>query len=455
MTRLLHNRGIAVASNQALGMAGGDFVALLDHDDVLAPEALFWVARLLNQHPDLDFIYSDEDKMDAEGRRVEVFFKPGWSPDLLTSVNYVGHLAVYRRSLLEALGGFRPGFDGSQDHDLALRVAETTDRIAHIPRPLYSWRKVKGSAAASPEAKPHAYDAAERALRSALQRRGVQGSVRYERQRGTYRVRRSIVGRPTVTIIVPTRDRVDLLRRCIDSIRTCTYRQFELLVVDNGSAEAETLDYLASFGGRVLHDAGDFNFSRLVNLGAREARSDFILFLNNDTEVISKDWLEAMVEHGQRPEVAAVGARLLYPDGRSQHEGVIIGLAGGPAENVDHEGYFSLGEAVRNFSAVTAACMLTRRTTFWELGGFDEQLPVAFNDVDFCLRAREKGYLIVYTPYALLTHHESASRGRVSPPEDEARFMQRWGGLDAYGDPYYNPNLDLLRPFRIRVDPPL
>ncbi|TMB98842.1 MAG: glycosyltransferase [Chloroflexi bacterium] len=449
---LERNEGIVGASNAALALATGDFVGLLDHDDELKPDALYEVVKLLNENPDLDYIYTDEDKKDGEGRLVEPFFKPDWSPDLLMSVNYVTHFSVFRRALVETAGGFRPGFDGSQDYDLVLRVTESTDRIAHIARPLYTWRKARGSAAAEVQAKAYAITAAKAALEDALKRRGQEGEVSEAPVPGRHRVRYRTKD-TKVAIIIPTRDRVDMLSRSIASIREkSTYPNFDVIVVDNDSRDPETLRYLDEFGGRVVRYPHEFNFAAIVNIGAREsADAGALLFLNNDTEVIAPGWIEAMLEHAQRPEVAAVGARLLYPDGRPQHEGVIVGLAGGSAGNVDHGGYFALGETTHNCSAVTAACMMTRPDVFHEIGGFEERLRVAFNDVDFCLRARAKGYSIVYTPYALLYHYESASRGRLHPMEDEQFFRKRWGNPGKYRDPYYNPNLDLLHPFTIKL----
>lgn len=446
------NRGISAASDAALATATGEFIGLLDHDDELKPEALLEVVKLLNERPDLDFIYSDEDKRDLDGRLVEPFFKPDWSPDLLMSVNYVTHFSVFRKEIAETLGAFRNGYDGSQDYDLVLRVTERTDRIAHIAEPLYTWRKAPGSAAASVEAKDYAYRAAKRALQDSLSRRGVEGEVLDGAFKGWYRVKYRIQGHPRVTIIVPTKDRVEMLRRCIKSIeRKTTYDNYDILVIDNNSEKPETLEYLDRLRWPVIRHQRLFNFAEIVNLGARQADSEFLLFLNNDIEVITPEWIEAMLEHGQRPEVAAVGARLLYPDGRVQHEGIIIGLGGGSAGNVDHGGYFALGQSIRNCSAVTAACMLTRPSVFWELDGFDERLRVAFNDVDYCLRARQKGYLIVYTPFAALYHYESASRGSLHPEEDEKFFRTRWGKPGEYRDPYYNENLDLGHPFTIRL----
>jgi O-antigen biosynthesis protein len=445
------NHGIGGASNEALDMARGEFVGLLDHDDELKPDALFETVKLLNEQRNIDYVYSDEDKRESDGRLVQPFFKPDWSPDLLLSMNYVSHFSVFRTSVVKSVGGFRAGFDGSQDYDLQLRVTEATDRIAHIPKPLYTWRKTHGSAAASTEAKPYAYEAAKRALTEALERRGQDATVIGGPVTGSYRVKYRIDTDLKVAIIIPTRDRVDLLRRCLDSIMTkTTYGRYEPVIVDNDSSEPETLDYLSNFKGRVLSCPGEFNFSRMNNTAARHVDCDMLLFLNNDTEVISEEWLEAMIEHAQRASVGAVGTRLLYADGRVQHEGILVGC-NGLACNVDHRGYFALGNVVRNVSAVTAACMMTRSVLFEELGGFDESLPVAFNDVDYCLRAGKSGYLVVYTPYSVLYHYEGGTRGKVHPIQDEISFRARWADSEMCADPYYNRNLDPDRPYTLRL----
>ncbi len=317
---------------------------------------------------------------------------------------------------------------------------------------LYHWRKAAGSAAASAAAKPYAYEAARQAIEDAVRRHGREAKVDVYLP-GLYTVRYAVTDDPMVSIIIPTRDRWSLLHQCLRSIEEKTrYSRYEILVLDNDSIEAETRRGLDALGRkwRVLHCPGAFNFSALNNLGAREAKGEYLLFLNNDTEVIEPDWLSAMLEHAQRPEVGAVGARLHYPDGRIQHAGLVLGI-GGVADHAfkglpgDMFTYFALGNVVRNVSAVTAACMMVPRRAFEQLGGFDEALQVALNDVDFCLRLRQKGYLIVYTPHALLYHHESGTRGRLHPPSDEERVWKAWGEMIRKGDPYYNPNLTLSR----------
>ena len=445
------NRGIVGASNAALELARGEYIALFDHDDELKPDALYEVVARLNERSGIDYIYSDEDKRDETGALVEPYFKPDWSPDLLMSQNYLNHLSVIRRALLEEVGPFRAGYDGSQDYDLFLRVTEAAREIVHIPRPLYTWRKVAGSAAASEEAKPYAYVAAKKALEAALERRGLSGEVLDGATAGHYRVRYDIAGGPKVSIVIPTKDRVDLLRRAIDSARARTaYRNLEFVIVDNGSSDRDTLIYLSEVDAQVISYPHEFNFSRMVNLGAEAAGGEYILLLNNDTEAVADGWLEAMLEHAQRGPVGPVGARLLYGNGDAQHEGILTTVRPRLPSNLRNAGYFGLSDDIRNVSAVTAACLMVRAAIYEELGAFDEELAVAYNDVDFCLRARESGYLCVYTPYATVYHHEGASRGRVHPAKDERRFRAKWGHLTE--DPYYNPNLDLRYPYNLRLE---
>jgi GT2 family glycosyltransferase len=449
---LARNQGIAGASAHGLALATGEFVALLDHDDELPPDALFEQAKRLNEEPDLDLIYTDEDKLETDGRRIEPFFKPDWSPDLLLSMNYITHLSCFRRSLLGEVGGFRRGFDGSQDYDLLLRFTERTQRIAHIPKVLYHWRKIPGSAAASFAAKPHAYVAARQALEDALKRRGVEGEVEILRP-GTYTVRYRVRGAPLVSIIIPTRDRWSLLQPCLRSIEEkTTYAPYEILILDNDSTEPETVRGLNAVAGRcrVYPFPGAFNFSAINNFGAAQARGDYFVFLNNDTQVVEPGWLEAMLEHAQRHDVGAVGARLHYPDGRIQHAGLVLGI-GGIADHAfrglpaEAFSYFGLATVARNVSGVTAACMMVSRRAFEEVGGFDERLQVALNDVDLCLRLRQRGYVIVYAPRAHLYHYESGTRGRLHPPRDEELVWKVWGDVIRAGDPYYNVNLTLSR----------
>jgi GT2 family glycosyltransferase/ubiquinone/menaquinone biosynthesis C-methylase UbiE len=456
------NRGIALATNAAAELADGEFVALLDHDDLLTPDALLEMALRLQANPDADLLYSDEDKITLDGRRVMPFFKPDFSPELFLTNNYLCHFTVIRRSVFQDVGGFREGFDGSQDYELFLRVSEKARRIEHVPRVLYHWRMSPGSAAADASAKGGQWrETSRRALEDAIERRGLDAKVENGIAPGTYRVRHATDDAARVTIIIPTRDKVDLLRRCVDSILAHTqHPTYEILVISNGSEESRTYEYLDEQQQRgvlrYLRFDEPFNFSRLNNHAARHCDSPYLLFMNNDVEIEVDGWLRAMLEHAQNEQVGAVGAKLLYPDRRVQHAGVVLGVMGvaghchrGLAE--DSHGYFGQVDVVRNYSAVTAACLLTRREVFEDVKGFSEELEVAFNDVDFCLKCREAGYRVVYTPYARLVHHESASRGRDDLSADKTRFhweiarvLNRWGG-QLYQDPYYNPNLTLWR----------
>jgi len=453
------NAGIAMASNKALSAASGEFVAFLDHDDELAPNALFEVVRLLNTQPDLDLIYSDEDKLDDDNRRCDPSFKPGWCPDLLLSMNYICHLTVIRKSMIDQVGGFRPGFDGSQDYDLLLRLTEQTTRIGHLPEILYHWRKIPGSAAASIAAKPDASAAACRGLTEALHRRNIEGTVEMI-SHGRYRVRYALVSHPLISIVIPTKDKTDLLARCLASIESMsTYRKYEVLIVDNGSEEESSKRYFREIAGRhkVLSYPHPFNWAAINNFASRHASGTALLFLNNDVEVIEPSWLEAMLEHAQRKDVGVVGAKLLFPSGQIQHAGAVLGIGGicGHAFKSlpgKSPGYLDFAKVVRNYSAVTGACMMTRTEVFHETGGFDENLRVAFSDIDFCLRVRDKGFQVVFTPYACLHHYESATRGAWHPEEDTRTMRNRWGSLIAAGDPFYNPNLTLTHEdFRLRL----
>jgi len=455
--RLAKNLGIAGATNSALELASGEFVIFLDHDDELAPHALSAIAQALRENPDLDFIYSDHDLIDVDGSRQQVSYKPDWSPELLLSYMYVGHIKVVRRTLARSIGGLREGFDGAADYDFMLRLSEKTDRIEHIPDVLCHWRAAENSMARRSDTKSHAFESGRRALAEALDRRDIRASAEWptwaQRARvGVYRVRFTSETMEKVSILIPTRDRLDLLRACIASIEERTdYDDWEILILDNDSREAETLAYFEQTPHRVIRVHGEFNFSRIVNLGVEASHGEFVLLLNNDTIVVSSDWLTEMVGSCRIPGVGAVGAKLLYADGRIQHAGVIMGVHGLTAHAFEglkdrfsgfEEGFFA--HVPRNVSAVTAACLLTRRTTFQELGGFDEQaLAVAWNDTDFCLRLRSSGLRVVVNPLAELIHLGSASRGDAKNDREVAVMFDRWTA-EIERDPYYNPNLSRL-----------
>ncbi len=464
---LRQNEGIAGNSAAALALASGDFVTFLDHDDTLAPFALFEVARAVNADPEADVLYSDEDTTDAKGLRLEPHFKPDWSPDALTSHNYVCHLAVYRRELVKRVGGLRPGFDGAQDYDLILRAAEQARKVVHIPKVLYHWRIHTGSSAQNFRSKLYAVEAGRKALLEHLDRRGVAGAVTNGPLPGVYRTTYALPRRPLVSILIPTRDQSAILARCLDSLARSTYDHYEVLLVENNSREPATFAYYERLADRsdvrLLRWDRPFNYAAVNNHAASQARGEVLLFLNNDVEVIAADWMERMLEHALRPEVGCVGAKLYYPNDRVQHAGVVLGV-GAVAGHVHigaaraATGYFHRLVAVHNLSAVTGACLMMRKEVFDEVGGLDEDFVLAFNDTDLCMSVRQKGYRVVWTPWAELYHHESATRGYEDTPEKKARFhneasrfLLKWGDRLREGDPYYNPNLSTEAPFTLRA----
>ncbi|SOD54388.1 Glycosyltransferase, GT2 family [Pseudoxanthomonas wuyuanensis] len=460
IVRREENGHISAASNSALALANGEYVALLDHDDELRPHALLEIAEAINQQPTLEVIYSDEDKIDEKGRRFQPYFKPDWNPQLLLSQNYLCHLTVIRTERVRCVGGFRAGFEGSQDHDLFLRCCGglSEERIRHIPKVLYHWRAIEGSTALERDAKDYASLAGARAVREHVS--SIEGVRVEELPHGHYRVRWPLPSPvPKVSIIIPTRDKVDLLRKCIESLFERTkYADFECIVVNNQSSEPLALRYLHDIAGRaairVLDYDAPFNYSKINNLAAEHAQGSVLCLMNNDIEIITEDWLEEMVSHAVRPDTGAVGAMLYYPDGTIQHAGVILGV-GGVANHAyldrpaGYPGHGARALVTQNLSAVTGACMVVRRSVYFKVGGLEERLSVAFNDIDFCLRLLEAGYRNVWTPHAQLIHHESATRGSDDSKEKRQRFVAevdfmhaRWDGL-LQSDPAYNPNLAL------------
>lgn len=458
------NGHISAASNSALSLATGEYVALLDHDDELTPDALYEVVSVIERQPGTDMIYSDEDKIDAQGRRHSPFFKPDWSPDTFLSLMYTCHLGVYRTALVRRIGGFREGFEGSQDYDLVLRLTEHAKEIRHIPRVLYHWRSIPASSAADFQSKHYAQDAGLLAIREALQRRREDAMAEpVDGLSGRYRVRYRLQGRPLISIIIPTRDLSALLGNCLKSIFDRTaYDRFEVIIVDNNSREPETLDLFRRWQenkpGRfhVVPLPIPFNFPALINEGVRNARGDLVLLLNNDIEVVSEDWLTDMAAQAMRPRVGAVGVKLLYPDDTVQHGGVVLGIGGiaGHSHKYfsdDLPGYFDRLRITANYAAVTAACLMVKKERFLEAGGFEEALPVAFNDVDFCIRLLKAGYYNLCLTHLKIYHHESKTRGPEDTIEKQIRFRgeielmeARWGSL-LRNDPFYSPHLTRYR----------
>ncbi|HBA5602534.1 TPA: glycosyltransferase family 2 protein, partial [Enterococcus faecium] len=468
------NGHISLATNSALEIAEGEFIALLDNDDELPPFALYEVAKVLNVHPELDVIYSDEDKIDADGNRFDPHFKADWSPDTLMGNNYISHLGVYRTSIVKELGGFRKGYEGSQDYDLVLRVTEQipADHIYHIDRVLYHWRTIPGSTASNGEAKSYIYDSGVKALTDALSRRNIKGSVRPGRISGFYEIAYDVLQEDLVSVIIPTKNGYEDLKTCVDSIiEKTSYSNYEIIIADNGSTDPKMQELFAEYKhqlkDRFIVELIDipFNYSRINNLAAEKANGKYFLFLNNDTEVIEPDWMTVMVSYAQFDRIGCVGAKLFYPDDTTQHAGVLLGIggvAGHALNNYDrtHCGYFGRLVIDVNYLAVTAACMMVKAADFNAVNGFDETLEVAFNDVDLCLKVYELGRYNVYAHQAELYHFESKSRGYEDTPEKQRRFageikkmQDKWPAYIAH-DPFYNDNLtkEGIGDFSLRPD---
>lgn len=458
------NGHISAASNTALELVTGEYVGFLDHDDTLAEHALFWVVQDINQYPNHKLWYSDEDKINENNERYDPYFKCDWNYDLFLSHNLVTHFAVYRADLIDKIGGLREGYEGAQDYDLVLRVIEqiSPTEIRHIPRILYHWRAIATSTAVSPDAKPYALIAAQKAIAEHLERKHVKAKVMDSPEvQGTNRVQYLLPhAPPLVSLLIPTRNAVELVKMCVESILEKTaYRNYEILIINNDSDDPVALDYMERLEvagkARVIDYPYPFNYAAMNNYAVEHARGEIIVLLNNDIEVISSDWLGEMVSHAVRPDIGAVGARLWYPDNTLQHGGVVLGIGGvaGHAHKAfprGHVGYFGRAALLQNFSAVTGACLAVRKSVYLAVGGLDaEHLTVALNDVDFCLKMSEIGLRVIWTPYAELYHHESATRGYEDTPEKSARYEKerlymknRWENF-LLMDPAYSPNLTL------------
>jgi GT2 family glycosyltransferase len=457
------NGHISRASNSALELAVGEYAVLMDHDDILREDALYQLAKAINLKDGADLIYTDEDKIDEWGIHSEPHFKPDWCPDNLLSRNYLGHVCAFKTAQLRDVGGWRVGFEGSQDYDLVLRYTEIYNKVIHIPEVLYHWRVHSESAALSEAVKPYAYRAAQSALYEAMARRGMEATVDFLDSFRGYSIRFGLNNKNAkVSIIIPSRNKADMLRKCLRSIdKKSTYRNFEIIVIDNNSDEKEFFTLIKQYTKqskipfKCVQDKEVFNFSRLINLGRKNASGEFILLLNNDTEVISPDWLEAMMEHAQRKEIGVVGAKLLYDNDTIQHAGVIVGLGGAAGhvlvgEDRDGPGYFNYVNMLNTYSAVTGACFMVRKSVFDEVGGFDESFGTEYNDVDFCLKIREAGYYNLYVPHCELYHFESMSRGHPHSTSESYKkhvkevnmFRKKWKTYIEH-DPCYNPNLSL------------
>lgn len=458
---LEENLGIAQNTNAAMKMAEGEFLALFDHDDLLAENALYEVALAIASKDGVDMVYTDEDKVTSDLKEYfQPHFKPDFSPDLLRSNNYICHLLAVRRALAEQVGGMRPEFDGAQDHDFIFRCSEQARAIVHVPKILYHWRIHKASTADNPISKQYAVAAGKRAVEGNLKRLGLKGTVEPLKDMGFYRVTYQVQGNPLVSIVIPNKDEKETLKRCLDSIReVTTYENYEILIVENNSATREIWDYYREIenknGIRILEWKKPFNYSAINNFGISHAKGEYIICLNNDITVITPDWIQKLLANCQRPEVGITGARLYFPDNTIQHAGIVLGIggvAGSMFVGMDRRrtGYMHKAVIQQDMSAVTAACMMIRKDVWKQAGGFEEKLAVAFNDVDLCLKVRELGLLVVYNPDVEMYHYESKTRGPEDTEEKRRRFQTEIEYMRAHwikylkdGDPYYNSNLSL------------
>lgn len=459
--KLEENGGISANTNEAVALAAGEYLMLCDHDDTLEPNALYEIVKAIND-TGADVLYTDEDKVSMDGRH---YFDPNFKPDFnlfrLRENNYICHIFVVKKSLTDETGLLRSEFDGAQDFDFILRCCEKAQKITHIPKVLYHWRCHMDSTAADPSSKAYAYEAGRKAVREHYQRLGIDAKVEMTERPGWYRSHVKVQGNPLISVIIPNKDHTDDLELCLFSMtRKSTYRNYEILIVENNSEKEETFEYYRKLPdrypkARVLTWEKEFNYSAINNFAAKEAKGEYLLFLNNDVEILTPDWMEEMLQNCQQENVAAVGAKLYYPDDTIQHAGVVLGL-GGIAGHImcraskEDPGYFGRMISVQEISAVTAACMMVKKSDFDAVGGLDETFQVAFNDIDLCMKFRAAGKKIIFTPYAELYHYESKSRGLEDTPEKQfrfdkevKRFQEKWAQQLEMGDPYYSPNLSV------------
>ena len=470
--KLEQNGGISVNTNEAVMLATGEYLMLCDHDDTLEPDALYEITKAINEKDAPDVLYTDEDKVSMDGKH---YFDPNFKPDYnlfrLRENNYICHIFVVKKALTDRVGLLRTEFDGAQDYDFIFRCCEEADKVVHIPKVLYHWRCHMDSTAADPESKAYAYQAGRRAIKEHYQRMGIDASVEMTERPGWYRSYVKIQDNPKISIIIPNKDHIEDLELCLFSLtKRSTYKNYEILIVENNSEKPETFEYYKKLSDRypkvkVLTWEKEFNYSAINNFAAKQAEGVYLLFLNNDVEILTPQWMEEMLQICQQKDVAITGAKLYYPDDTIQHAGVVLGL-GGIAGHImckasrEDPGYFGRTVTVQEISAVTAACMMIRTEDFWNAGGFDETFQVAFNDIDLCMKVRAAGKKIVFTPYAELYHYESKSRGLEDTPEKQFRFDKevkafeaKWSEQLAKGDPYYSPNLSVTEgDCSLRVD---
>ena len=457
---LSENKGISGNSNEALKLATGDYIALLDHDDIIPKFALYEIVKTINENPDVDFIYTDEDKILEENeKRISPHFKQDYAIDTLRSYNYICHFSIFKKELMDMLGGFNSEFDGSQDYDLILRATEQAKHIVHIPKILYNWRISSTSVASGAAAKPYAYEAAKRAILASIERHGIQGAkVEDSRIIGLYKVIYPVKGEPKISIIIPNKDHKKDLKRCIKSILKSTYKNYEIIIVENNSKEKNIFKYYKKLEKNPnikieKCEMSIFNYSKLNNYGASKASGEYFVFLNNDTKIITNNWLETIISNCQREEIGAIGAKLIYKNKRIQHAGVVLNLTGTAGhvnwnEKENNPGYFGRIMIQQNVSAVTGALLGVSKKIFEQVNGFDETFPIAYNDVDFCLKIQDIGKLITYNPYIEAYHYESKSRGYEDTEEkqkrlkkEESKLKKKWKKYFDVTDKYYSPNL--------------